>query len=254
MSPHTIYIGCAGWSVSSQHAALFGPGDSMLARYATRFDCVEINSCFYRPHQPKTYARWAASVPPHFRFSVKLPKAITHEARLRNCGDAMARFAGEVGELGERLGGVLVQLPPSLALDMHDAVELFAELREHFSVSLACEPRHRTWFEPEAGALWREFDIARVAADPARVPKAAVAGDEGAWTYTRWHGSPKIYYSEYGEERLRALAAGMLSMASPARPAWCILDNTALGHATTDAVRLQRLCGLRDAQSHDVDG
>jgi len=72
-----IRIGCAGWSIPSRHAPLFGDGDSHLARYATRFDVAEINSTFYRPHQPRTFERWAASVPASFRFSVKLPRAIT---------------------------------------------------------------------------------------------------------------------------------------------------------------------------------
>ncbi len=83
-----IRIGCAGWSIRSNQSTLFGEGGSQLARYATCFDCVEINSSFYRSHQRKTYARWAAEVPDDFRFSVKLPKSITHQARLR---DADAR-------------------------------------------------------------------------------------------------------------------------------------------------------------------
>src|SRR5205085_4945044 len=80
-SPPQFRVGCAGWSILSRHAGLFDAGASHLARYATRFDAVEVNSSFYRPHAQATYARWAASVPRRFRFSVKLPKAITHDAR-----------------------------------------------------------------------------------------------------------------------------------------------------------------------------
>src|SRR5687768_14648643 len=109
-----IRIGCAGWSIASRQAALFGDGTSHLARYATRFDVVEINSSFHRPHRQQTYARWAESVPRHFRFSVKLPRVITHDARLHGVGDALTRFADEIAGLGAKLGGVLVQLPPSL--------------------------------------------------------------------------------------------------------------------------------------------
>ena len=68
--PGAIRIGCAGWSVLSRHRALFGTEGSHLARYATRFDAVEINSSFYRPHRRATYERWAASVPDAFRFSL----------------------------------------------------------------------------------------------------------------------------------------------------------------------------------------
>ena len=80
-------IGCAGWSIHKDVAGAFPDEGSHLERYAAVFPAVEINSSFYRPHQPQTYARWAASVPEAFRFSVKLPRSITHDARLRDVGE-----------------------------------------------------------------------------------------------------------------------------------------------------------------------
>ncbi|MDQ3815662.1 MAG: DUF72 domain-containing protein, partial [Armatimonadota bacterium] len=82
MSSAHIYIGCAGWSIPSPHAPEFPAAGSHLERYAARFPAVEINSSFYRPHRPQTYERWAAAVPTHFQFAVKVPKIITHERRL----------------------------------------------------------------------------------------------------------------------------------------------------------------------------
>jgi uncharacterized protein YecE (DUF72 family) len=234
-------IGCAGWSILSRHAALFDAGPSHLARYATRFNAVEINSSFYRPHAEATYARWAASVPRSFRFSVKLPKAITHDARLRGTGDATSRFADEIAGLGTRLGGVLVQLPPSLAYDARLANAFFAMLRRRIAVPVACEPRHSSWFEPRVDILWARYDIARVAADPARIPQAAQAGGTGRWGYWRWHGSPRMYYDSYDDERLRSLAADLRAGSRSSRVAWCIFDNTAGGHAIANAARLQEL-------------
>src|SRR5438067_5165479 len=105
-------VGCAGWGIHKDVAGRFPPEGSQLERYAAVFPAVEINSSFYRPHQPATYARWAASVPPGFRFSVELPKAISHEARLRDADALLDRFAFEVNHLGAKLGCVLVQLPP----------------------------------------------------------------------------------------------------------------------------------------------
>lgn len=158
-----IRIGCAGWSIPSRHAGLFGEGGSHLARYATRFDVVEINSSFYRPHRPQTHARWAATVPAHFRFSVKLPRTITHELRLQKTGEPLRRFTSEVAGLGNKLGGLLVQLPPSLGYDGRIASTFFAMLRRRFSVPIACEPRHPSWFEPGVAGLWRRHAIARAA-------------------------------------------------------------------------------------------
>ncbi|MGK5036736.1 DUF72 domain-containing protein [Janthinobacterium sp. LB3P118] len=81
---HTIYIGTAGWSLSSAAASHISLDGRPLQRYASVLTCVEINSSLSRPHQSATYARWAASVPEHFRFSVKLPRSITHEPRVRD--------------------------------------------------------------------------------------------------------------------------------------------------------------------------
>ena len=85
----------------------FPPGPSLLHRYAAAFPAVEINSSFHRPHRPATYARWASSVPDRFRFSVKLPRAVTHEARLAGTAALVERFLGEVRSLGDRLGVLL---------------------------------------------------------------------------------------------------------------------------------------------------
>ena len=91
------------------------PGGSHLERYARRLNAVEINSSFYRPHRRTTYQRWAQCVPDDFRFAVKMPKAITHEAGLADCGALLDRFVDEVTGLGEKLAVLLVQLPPKSA-------------------------------------------------------------------------------------------------------------------------------------------
>lgn len=243
-----VRIGCAGWAIPLQAMHLFGAGDSHLARYATRFDVVEINSSFYRPHRVSTYRRWAGSVPPGFRFVVKLPRQITHEARLVEAGVALERFLGEVAGLGPKLGGILVQLPPSLALDPPTAREFFSLLRAGCDAPIACEPRHASWFDPCATALWEAFSITRVAADPARLPDASRSAGpvDAGWSYWRWHGYPRMYYSRYEESALLALTAQLLQSGTPHSPAWCIFDNTAAGHAVEDAARLQAFVAAVD--------
>ncbi len=248
MNPRVVRIGCAGWSIPSQHAHLFGEGDSHLSRYATRFDVAEINSTFHRPHQPLTFERWAASVPASFRFSAKLPKWITHEARLYGTGDALTAFFDAVAGLGPKLGGVLVQLPPSLAFDARVADRFFAMLRRRCPVRIACEPRHASWFGPAADLLWTRYSIARAAADPASLPAAALPGGaarSARWSYWRWHGSPRMYYSRYDDEVLRNLAHALVREGHARAPSWCIFDNTAHGHATADATRLQDILAAR---------
>lgn len=228
------FVGTAGWSLASQYADEF-PGDGThLERYARRLNAVEINSSFYRPHRRTTYERWAASVADDFRFSAKLPKAITHEARLTEVDDLLARFAAEVAGLGKKLGVVLVQLPPSLAFDAAIAERFFKALRNTISTSIVCEPRHPSWFEPSADELLLAARVARVAADPPPVPGADTPGGWRDIVYIRLHGSPVIYRSAYGEDRLAPVA----DLLATAAEAWCILDNTASMAATGDALIL----------------
>ncbi len=233
--PHPVYVGVAGWSIPKEHAARFPAAGSHLERYAGRFNAVEINSSFYRPHRPATYARWAASVPAGFRFAVKVPREITHRRRLADFADPLDRFLGEVMELGEKLGPLLVQLPPGLPFAAATAKAFFAGLRQRFAGQVVCEPRHPTWFAPAAERLLVRHRVGRVAADPAVVPAAA---EPDGWTgiaYYRLHGSPEMYYSPYSGEFLRALTARLAERAADG-PVWCIFDNTARGAATVNAL------------------
>lgn len=234
-------IGTAGWSIPKGHGAAFPAAGSHLERYARVLKAVEINSSFYRPHRPATYARWAASVPPGFRFAVKVPRAVTHERRLVDAMAPLERFLDEVSALGPALGPLLVQLPPSLR---HDAavVEAFLHsLRERFTGEVACEPRHASWFTDAAEASLSTFHVARVAADPAVVPRAAEPGGWAGLVYVRLHGSPEMYRSTYPPEALDAVAARLRMAMAAGQACWCIFDNTALGEAAGNALDLSRL-------------
>jgi uncharacterized protein YecE (DUF72 family) len=233
------YIGCAGWSIPSAHAAAFGTEGSHLQRYSTRFRAVEINSSFYRPHRPTTYARWAGSVPEDFRFAVKIPKEITHTRRLRDTEVQAEQFLDEVSSLGTKLGPLLVQLPPSLAFDMGVVGAFFEMMRERFQGEIVCEPRHVSWFTTHADDVLSAHRIARVAADPAIVPQASVPGGWHGMVYYRLHGSPRMYYSAYGVEYIGRFVQKVAHL-SPHVAIWCIFDNTAEGAATEDALWLQQ--------------
>jgi uncharacterized protein YecE (DUF72 family) len=237
-----VRIGTAGWSLPAAFAADFPGQGPHLERYAARFSAVEINSSFHRPHRPATYARWAASVGPDFRFAVKLPKTITHDRRLIAIDEPLDRFATEVGALGAKLGPLLVQLPPSLSFVDSVADFFFARLRGRLDRPVVCEPRHPSWFSPEADELFVRHRVARVAADPAPVPEAAVPGGWRDLVYYRMHGSPRTYWSAYNAHAVEAQAAAILAD-NPPSEAWTIYDNTASGAATGDALRLSVFLG-----------
>ena len=236
MGPRWL-VGCAGWSLPRKHQPLFEERGSHLASYASRFPAVEVNSSFYRPHRPATWARWGAAVPPTFRFSVKVPKAITHERRLAEAAEPLEVFLEEATALGERLGCLLVQLPPSLAWDAATAGPFFETLRSRFDGAVAVEPRHRTWFDAEPDAMLVALRLGRVAADPGVVPAAAVPGGWPGLVYYRLHGSPRMYWSAYEPGYLDALTGRMREHAA-GTPVWCIFDNTAADAAIPDALAL----------------
>jgi uncharacterized protein YecE (DUF72 family) len=231
-------IGRAGWALSKAHRAEFPEHGTHLERYAARFSAVEINSSFYRPHRPATYARWAASVPADFSFAVKVPKAITHQARLVETEQLLDAFVAEVTSLGPKLGCLLVQLPPSLAYECVVADRFFDAVRARFDGAVALEPRHPSWFVTSVTVQLTAFQVARVAADPAPVPAAAAPGGWNGVAYYRLHGSPRIYYSSYEDAFLDEIAARMREAAARARAVWCIFDNTALDAATPNALGL----------------
>ncbi len=120
-------------------------------------------------------------------------------------------------------------------------------LRRRLRVGVACEPRHPSWFEDGVDGLWRRHRVARVAADPACCPAAAEPGGDPRWRYWRWHGSPRIYYSDYDNEALRALAVQVQASTTPPERRIVIFDNTAGGHAAGNAARFQDLAGGRHA-------
>jgi len=243
-----MYIGTAAWSIPRDVATAFPGEGQQLERYARALRCVEINSSFHRRHRVETYARWAGMTPPGFRFAVKLPRAITHDARLRAAREPLRAFLAETAGLGAKLRVLLVQLPPSLAYDARVARTFFALLRETWAGAVACEPRHASWFEPGADRALASMRISRVAADPARSEAAArpggwlgPAGDGArALLYWRWHGSPRMYWSNYDAPWLARQAAQLGDWPAGAER-WAVFDNTAAGAATANALALRSL-------------
>jgi len=233
-----IFVGTAGWSLPRAEQSRF-PGDGThLERYARVLRGAEINASFYRPLRPALYAKWAAAVPAGFRFAVKVPKIVTHELRLLDCEEPLAAFLDEVATLGETLGPLLVQLPPSLEFDANLAGAFFEVLRALHDGPVALEPRNATWFTPDAAALLHEYAVARVAADPARVPEAAVPGGWRGLAYFRLHGSPRVYWSRYDAAFIRMIAEQVAGAARDAGEVWCIFDNTASSSALPNALEL----------------
>jgi uncharacterized protein YecE (DUF72 family) len=237
----------AGWSNPPSKACDRAAEQSHLSHYAARFSCVEINSSFYRSHQAATYTRWRDATPAAFRFSVKLPRSITHDSHLKRCAAEVARFYGDIEYLQPKLAAVLVQLPPSLEFNSRSVRTFFSSMPLLRRTKVVCEPRHASWFTSAAENVLRETGVSRVAADPVRAPGAEAPGGARRFAYFRWHGSPRLYYSKYSRDQL-ALFAAAVSKANAAQT-WCVFDNTARHAAWDDALELMRLLRARPASA-----
>jgi uncharacterized protein YecE (DUF72 family) len=209
----TCYIGTAGWSVPNSMRELFPQTGSHLQRYSSVFNAVEVNTSFYKDHLPKTYERWAQTVPEDFRFSVKLSKYFTHERCLNVSEADLILVLDSIFHLGDKLGALLVQLPPSLTLEAKTA--------------------------PEGLQMMKRYHLSKVFADPAPCPLPDQEALSSSPSYYRLHGSPEIYRSAYDLPFVSSISEEIKS--HPGSAAWCIFDNTTFGWSHENAYQLQEI-------------
>jgi uncharacterized protein YecE (DUF72 family) len=145
-----IWVGTSGYNYPEWKGSFYPadlPAAKMLLYYAARFPTVEINYTFYRMPNERLVNGWAGQTPTLFKLTLKAPRRITHDARLRNCGDLVAAFCRVAGALGDKLGALLFQLPPTLKKDLPLFEAFLADLPPR--VPAAFEFRHPTWFDEE---------------------------------------------------------------------------------------------------------
>jgi len=145
---NTLYIGCPIWNHPSWFGSLYpakSSGIVPLCAYATLFNSVEGNSSFYHLPDKSTLAQWANLLPAHFRFTLKLPRSISHQGDLRQCGDLLQQALEHFSVLGNKLGSVMLQLPASFGPTQFPSLQHFVA---HFPKNqcLAVEVRHPDFF------------------------------------------------------------------------------------------------------------
>jgi uncharacterized protein YecE (DUF72 family) len=180
-----FWIGTSGFQYAEWKGNFYPedlPTAKMLPFYAERFSTTEINYTFHRIPAAKTIDNWKALTPEKFRFALKAPQKITHWSKLRDCTDTLEYFFKVAIGLGERLGPVLFQLPPTFK---KDADVLSSLLREFASLRAAFEFRHESWFDEEIFELLRSRNIALCIADTDTIA------------------TPRVITADYGYVRLR---------------------------------------------------
>jgi len=123
------------------------PVSAMLRYYAGHFPTVEINNTFYRMPPESMLSQWVEQVPEHFTFTLKAPRRITHDLRLRDAESHVAEFVRRASILGNKLGVLLFQLPPYLKKDV-PRLRAFLDLLPP-STRVAMEFRHDSWHDDE---------------------------------------------------------------------------------------------------------
>lgn len=248
-------LGCAGYHYDDWREVFFPPGTPKtrwLAAYAERFDTLEMNNTFHAPPTAERCRKWAEQVPEGFRFHAKLWRGITHDRALWAGKAAFEDFLDAVTGFGDRLGGVLIQLPPECGFaacdDLARLLEIFPE-----RIPRAVEFRSPTWYRPETDALLREHAATRVAAELERHPEAATIAVTIDRLYVRLLGRHARFETEDRElfdptpllTRWRdALFTAIEAADRPVREATVIFNNDLAGHAPATLGRFAKLVGI----------
>jgi uncharacterized protein YecE (DUF72 family) len=166
----TIWVGTSGYNYPEWKGSFYPPtlpAAKMLPYYAARFPTVEINYTFYRMPTEKLVSSWAAQTPSPYRLTLKAPRRITHDSRLRNCGELVKAFCGVAGTLGDKLGALLFQLPPSTKKDVSLLDAFLDDLPP--KVCAAFEFRHASWLDDEIFDRLAARNLALCVADSERM-------------------------------------------------------------------------------------
>lgn len=180
-----VFVGTSGFSFPEWKGSFYPadlPGKEMLRYFAARLPAVEINNTFYRMPKREMLAGWREQVPAGFRFAVKAPQRITHWKRLVGAEEDTAFFLEQVAALGDRLGAVLVQLPPNLKLDL-PRLEAFLPLLAASPTPVAFEFRHDSWNDPAVNHALLAAGCTVCASDTDEAAAALVPG--ARWGYLR---------------------------------------------------------------------
>jgi len=172
----SFWIGTSGYNYPEWKGTFYPeklPSAKMLPYYAERFPTVEINYTFYRAPNEKILDGWSRATPERFKLTLKAPKRITHDRRLRDCGDLVRQFLETAATLGPKLGALLFQLPPNLKKDL----ALLDAFLDTFPprVCAAFEFRHASWFDDETYERLRARNLALCLADSERLSTPVVA-------------------------------------------------------------------------------
>lgn len=235
-------IGCSGFAERTWLGEFYPanlPSREYLAFYAQHLSAVEINSTFYRRPQSRTLANWVAQTPAHFRFVIKMPKAITHIARLNRVEAEVQDFCRHIAAgLGDRLAGFLYQLPPSYGYSAEHLQQVIVALSGYTAALNFIEFRHASWWQPDVMQTLAASHIVMSGVSIPRPISDEVVRNCSHALYYRLHGVPQMFKSSYDLSFLQNLA---LQLQEFEGQAYVFFNNTYGPAAIQNALTLQQI-------------
>ena len=235
-----IRIGCSGWNYKHWREAFYPQGMPVrlwFDHYAATFGTVEINNSFYRLPTAETFDKWREQAPPGFCYAVKANRFITQAKKLKDCEEPMQRMLAPFRHLGDRLGPILYQLPPSLTLSLDRLRDFLALLPP--DLTHVFEFREKSWYTDEVLALLDAHGASFCVHDmPGSASPRCAAGPIA---YVRFHGGEGKYWGRYSDDRLLDWTDWIVEQAKGGRNVWCYFNNDIHAHAIHDALTLRAM-------------
>jgi uncharacterized protein YecE (DUF72 family) len=235
-----VYIGTSGWSYEHWRGLFYPeklPSYKRLAYYCEHFKTVELNVTFYRQPQDATFDSWRRNTPEGFLFSVKASRFITHIKRLREVAEPLEKFLGGALRLKEKLGVILVQLPPGLKKDL-SLLDDFLSLLPG-GVRFTVEFRNKDWMADDTYEVLTNHNAAFCIYDMPGLQTPVMATADFA--YVRFHGGKSLYSSEYSEDEMRDWADKLRPILKSGKDLFVYFNNDTNAYAIANAKMLHRI-------------
>ncbi|HUR95905.1 MAG TPA: DUF72 domain-containing protein [Gemmatimonadales bacterium] len=238
-----IWIGTSGYVYRHWRGGVFYPAGlrarAELAWYADRFRTVELNNPFYRLPSSATFARWRDETPQDFTFAVKASRFISHVKRLRDTAEPLALLLEQSSALGDKLGPILVQLPPQFHLDLPRLSDFLGSLPDGYQWVL--EVRHPSWQVSEVYEALGRRSVALCVPVGGRIQPDLVT--TAPFTYIRFHAGAEPG-GRFADDQLEPWAARIRALSRSGKQVYAYFNNDWEGHAVGDAARLRARLGL----------
>jgi uncharacterized protein YecE (DUF72 family) len=237
-----IHIGTSGWHYRHWLGTLYPQGtptNRWFSLYSRFFATVELNNPFYRLPSSETFSTWAQQAPPGFLYAVKASRYITHNKKLKDAGEALSLFLGNVRHLGHTLGPVLFQLPPHWGFNgdrLEEFLSILPRPKAMRPSPFVFEFRNPAWMREETYALLEKYRAAFCIHDMqgSRTPMRTTSD----LVYVRFHGTIGKYGGSYPDDTLSGWADRIEAWAKTGKRVFCFFNNDGGGWAHRNAATL----------------